>query len=142
MGYNTRFTGTLKFTHELSVPQLKRLNEFFGEDPRDHPSWAAHRDIGYIDLKLAADYSGIEWDDGTEKTRGLEHAVNFILQEMRAEWPEFGLTGSLLAQGEDVEDRWQLVIGEDGQASKQKIAVTGTRVKCPNCSHKFILEAR
>lgn len=142
MGYNTRFRGTLKFTCELTVPMLAKLNTFLGQDPREHPEWGAGRDIGYIDLVITKDFTGIEWDSGTEKTYGLEKSVTLIIQQMRKDFPDFGLTGSLLAQGEDMEDRWQLVIGADGLAQKQKIAIAGTRVKCPECDHKFILEAQ
>lgn len=140
MGYNTRFRGTLKFTIQLTVPMLAKLNTFLGQDPRDHPEWGADRDIGYIDLVILKDFSGIEWDSGTEKTYGLEKSVNLITREMRKEFPEFGLTGELVAQGEAMEDRWVLVM-EDGVAHKRKIAITGQRVKCPECSHKFIIES-
>lgn len=141
MGYNTRFTGTLTFTCELSVPMLKRLNEFFGEDPCDHPEWGLGRDVGYIDLKLAPDYSGLQWDDGTEKTYGLEISVAMVVREMRKEWPQFGLRGSLLAQGEDVEDRWELVVNEvSGFTEKRKVPIPGTKITCPHCRRKFYHE--
>lgn len=64
-----------------------------------------------------------------------------MLAEMRKQWPEFGLTGELKAQGEDMEDRWLLVIEADGLAHKRKIAITGKRVTCPYCGHRFILES-
>lgn len=140
MGYNTRFTGTLKFTTELTVPMLKRLNEFFGEDPREHPEWDLGRDSGYIDLKLAPDYSGIQWDDGCEKTYFLEKSVALIIREMRKEWPQFSLTGSLLAQGEDVEDRWELLVDGTGGVRKKKLPIPGTKVECPHCHRKFYHE--
>lgn len=137
MGYNTRFRGTLKFTSEPTVPMIAKLNDLFGKDARE---MGGGRDSGYIDLVLAKDFSGIEWDSGTEKTYGLEKCVNLVISEMHKEYPQFGLTGSLLAQGEDMEDRWALVM-EDGVAYKRKIAITGQRVQCPECNHKFILES-
>lgn len=140
MGYNTRFRGTLKFTSELTVPMLAKLNSFFGQDPREHPEWGAGREVGYIDLVLTKDFSGIEWDSGTEKTYGLERAVNVIIREMRKEFPDFGLTGTLLAQGEEIEDRWQLVIGEGGWAAKIKVPIPGTKIECPHCHRKFFHE--
>lgn len=139
MGYSTRFDGELKFTSDLTAKALAKLNAMMGEDCRDHKDWNAH-DLYYIDLELTKDFSALKWN-GAEKTYDLDKLVNVVIREMRKEFPDFGLTGSLLAQGEEAEDRWALVIGEDGFASKQKIAITGTRVRCPNCEHKFILEA-
>jgi len=140
MGYTTRFQGELKFTHEISIPQLKKLQSMFGEDCREHPEWGDARGLYYIDFEMTKDYSGLQ-HSGAEKSYDAEKQVNVILREMRKEWPEFGLTGQLAAQGEDVEDRWALVMEADGIAHKRKIAITGTRVKCPDCGHKFIAES-
>lgn len=141
MGYNTRFSGELTFTHAITVPQLARLNEMLGEDPSQH-GWVPARDtdVGYIDLEITKAMDGLKWN-GAEKTYYLEKSVNVVLEQMRKEWPEFGLKGELLAQGEDMEDRWKLVIGEDGRAQKVKIAITGKRVQCPECRHRFIIES-
>jgi hypothetical protein len=139
MGYTTRFRGELKFTHELSVPQLKKLESMFGADCREHPEWGPlAAKLYYIDFETTSDYSGLVHND-SEKSYDAEEQINVILQEMRKIWPEFGLTGQLMAQGQDLEDRWALVM-EDGLAHKRKIAVTGSRVECPECGHKFILE--
>lgn len=139
MGYNTRFSGTLKFSTPVTVQMLAKLNTMLGEDA-GKIAGSSDRDYGYIHLVVSKDFSGIEWDSGTEKTYYLEKSVNVVITEMRKEWPEFGLTGQLMAQGEDMEDRWALVIEDDGLAHKRKVAITGQRVKCPDCGHKFILE--
>ena len=138
MGYNTRFEGTLKFTSEVMTPMLAKLNSMFGEEAS---KYGAGRQSGYIDLVLAKDFSGIQWETGCEKTYYLVESVNVVIQEMRKEWPQFGLAGSLLAQGEDVEDRWQLYIGEDGFAHKQKLTIPGTKVTCPHCRRSFYAES-
>lgn len=67
--------------------------------------------------------------------------MNVVIREMRKEFPEFGLNGTLIAQGEEFDDRWALVIGEDGFASKQSLSISGEVVKCPHCGAKFALEA-
>jgi|SRR5581483_6106921 len=139
MGYNTRFSGTLKFSTPVTVQMLAKLNTMLGEDA-GKIAGSSDRDYGFIDLVVSKDFSGIEWDSGSEKTYYLEKSVNVVITEMRKEWPEFGLTGQLMAQGEDMEDRWALVIEDDGLAHKRKVAITGQRVKCPDCGHKFILE--
>lgn len=137
MGYTTTFKGALLFDKEASASQLAKLKSFFGEDCREHPEWEA--DGTYIDLRLNKDFTGLEWDDATEKNNGMVDHVNLILREMKKSWPEFGLHGSLIAQGEDVEDRWSLSI-EDGIAVRQEVVITGTKVTCPHCEESFILE--
>lgn len=121
MGYNTNFVGELRFAIEPTAAQLAALKEILGEDVRDHDDWIVDTRTGctYIDLVLTDDFCGIRWDDSTEKTYGLEEAVNVVTRLMRQHWPEFRLVGHLNAQGEDFEDRWSLVIDADGWASRQ-----------------------
>lgn len=138
MGYTTKFQGDLKFTTELTAKQLAKLNAMCGEDCREHPEWGVN-DLYYIDLELTEDFSGLRWN-GAEKTYNLDRLVNVVLSEMRKKWPDFGLIGTLSAQGEDVEDRWALKIGEDGLAHKIKPAVTGKIVTCPHCEERFELK--
>ena len=137
MGYSTTFKGELKFTTDLTAKQLGKVKSFLGEDCREHPEWGA-TGMTYIDLELLDDFSGLKWD-GSEKTYNLTEKTNLIIDEMRKEYPEFGLEGKLLAQGEDIDDRWILSI-EDGKAVEKKIEIKGQKVKCPHCDETFILE--
>lgn len=138
MGYTTTFKGDLKFTNELSASQLAHLKTFMGEDCREHPEWNA-KDLYYIDLELNDDFSGVRWN-GMEKTYSMEKLVNVVIVEMRKKYPDFALSGTFSAQGEDAEDRWTLSIGEDGMAKKTKVPIVGQRITCPSCEHTFILE--
>jgi hypothetical protein len=138
MGYSTDFTGELRFTKEATVGQLAELNRMFGEDCRDHPEWKADG-LYYVDLELSEDFGGIKWN-GAEKTYQLDKIVNVVIAQMRKTWPDFGLTGQMLAQGEDAADRWALVIGDDGFAEAKQIVITGKRVECPSCGKHFIVE--
>lgn len=139
MGYTTRFTGQLGFKTEPTATQLARLNEMFGEDCRDHPEWGT-TGLYHVDLELTKDFKGV-MHDGSEKSYDMEKIVNVVTQQMRKEWPDFSFTGSLAAQGEDAEDRWQLYVGDDGIAEKRKTLIVGTRCVCPECGHNFIIEA-
>lgn len=138
MGYHTEFKGELKFTTELTATQLATLKKMLGEDCRDHPEWNAPN-LYYIDLKLLDDFSGLEWD-GSEKTYDMPELVNVVISQMRKQWPDFGLSGVLAAQGEDVEDRWELFFGDDGSAQKRALVISGKRIKCPHCEGTIILE--
>ncbi len=138
MGYSTNFKGELRFVNELSAKQLATLNTFFEEDCRDHKDWGAEG-LYYVDLELSEDFGGIKWN-GSEKTSDLDQIVNVIIRNMRKTWPDFGLTGKILAQGEDMEDRWILAIGKDGFAEKLPIVISGKKVTCAHCEKQFILE--
>lgn len=139
MGYSTEFKGELKFTEELTVTQLGKVKSFCGEDCRDHVDWAASDQLTYVDLELLEDFSGIKWD-GSEKTHDLDKLINMITINMRQEYLEFGFSGKLLAQGEDIDDRYELVAEKDGLIHKKKIAVTGTCITCPCCEYEFIYD--
>lgn len=135
MGYSTQFEGVLKFKSPPSVAELAALGNILGEDARDHPEWKAHRDVCYIDLEVTADGSGLKWTHA-EKTYGLVEAVNLITRLMREQFPDFQLSGALLAQGESFGDVWQLNLDESGHATRTVMKLVG-HVKCPECGHKF-----
>lgn len=138
MGYSTDFKGSLSFATEPTAAQLARLNEIFGEDCREHPEWAAPG-LYYIDLELSKDFGGIKWNDA-EKTYYMPECVNLVTRLMRDQWPEFRLVGTLLAQGEEIDDRWRLVLDEAGNATKQVLQPSGKKVKCPHCEESFYVE--
>jgi len=143
MGYSTNFDGVLKFKSVLTPEQIAKVRSFLGEDCREHPEWEGSRGLTYIDLKFLGrrnneDFSGLEWN-GSEKTYQLVEKVNLIITEMRKEYPDFGLEGSILAQGEDIDDRWILSI-ENGLAVEKMLGIVGKEIQCPNCGNHFTLE--
>ncbi len=144
MGYNTRFRGVLKFTCPMDVEKLQHLAKFLNSaDPEDYPDWIipAGAKKPYIQLRVTKDYSGIEWDK-SDKFYDATDAVNIILVNMRAKYPEFGLTGSLEAQGEDMIDRWTLVVEDNVAKEIPYINPYGKEICCPNCRKKFILDTQ
>ena len=136
MGYTTKFGGVLNFKTELTGSQLAYLNTILGEDCRDHPEWKAPN-LYAIDLELTEDFSGIRWN-GAEKTYDMDELVNVVIRLMKEKYPTFELTGKFVAQGEDIDDRWELII-TNGIAEKVKIIPNGTKVKCPHCEQYFYL---
>jgi len=145
MGYSTEFTGVLKFKNELTATDLNKLNSFFGKDRRDlgytddsiyeEGKYGGYINWYYFNLKLANDFSGIEWD-GSEKTIDLESIVNFLIDKSGV---DLQLEGELLAQGDDFDDRWRLIM-KDGRAVKEDFPRTGQHVVCPFCEKKFTLK--
>jgi len=138
MGYSTEFIGELLFTKELKASEIVKIKSFLGRDCRAHPEWNA-KHLTYIDLELTDNLSGLKWD-GSEKTYDLVEKVNLIIDMMKKDYPDFGLNGSLLAQGEDITDRWMLSIDENGKAVQNKIEIKGKKITCPHCQENFILE--
>lgn len=133
MGYSTDIKGRLDFNREISIQQYKKLKEFCGELASDHPEWENPQNAkSYIQWEVTKDLGGIEWD-GNEKFYDIFQSLNLIIHNMRKEWPEFGVKGQLLCQGEDIDDRWHLKIGEDGLAYREDSEVK--TVKCPECDH-------
>lgn len=139
MGYTTRFEGVLRFARDLTTAELRILNSILGEDCRDHPEWGADCDVAWIDLEITGDFSGLKWN-GAEKSYFMEKQVNTVIRAMRTRVPDFALVGVLHAQGEDLEDRWDLVIGDDGLVRKVPNPPKGIRIECPHCRRRFYHE--
>lgn len=140
MGYTTNFEGSLLFKDEPTASQLAYMKQFFGEDVRDHPEWnSVNSGISYLDLEFNHDLTGIR-HDGAEKTYDFEKIVALFIKLVQVEYPDFGLTGSLLAQGEEIDDRWGLTIDEHGNPAKVPIAFKGKKITCPHCDESFLLE--
>lgn len=146
MSYRTRFEGELKFTIELADQELFCLMNLLGEDRREHPEWDGasgfyEDDFYYVDIALLDDFSGIKWNNESESTYGMVSIgmvsiVNMIIAEMRRVKPDFGLTGEMRAQGEELGDCWRLVM-EDGKAIKVETPPAGEKIECPECGHDF-----
>jgi hypothetical protein len=143
MGYQTKFQGQLHFTCELSASERAHLEEFFNADIREHREWGKSDEYAtYIDLQFTEDLSGIEWNPDADKTYGMRTAVNVIIKEMKKIKPEFGLSGKLLAQGENLEDRWALIIGEDGYAKEVGTPPVDEKIQCPHCKQLFFYKPK
>jgi len=117
MGYETKFTGEMLFTSNATSEVLAKLSSILGEDVREHLDWEDVHDLIFIDLMLNDKYTGIEWVAGTEKCYDMVGQLNLIIDLMNKDFPEFGLSGEMLAQGEEVADRYYIRC-DDGPAYK------------------------
>jgi hypothetical protein len=140
MGYSTQYKGSLKFHRDLTGSELAMVGDVFGKDCRDHPDWPddGYPYLSYVDLKFTDRFDGIEWD-GSEKSSPLNHVVNVITEVIRRKMPDFTLTGEMAAQGEDVDDRWTLVM-RDGRAERVDCKPSGAAVMCPHCDGKVYVD--
>lgn len=110
MGYNTEFKGLLKFKKQPTQDELDTLDSILGEDCRDHPEWDADG-LTYIDLTIDSNLRGLEWNE-SEKTYDLCEKINLVVDLMRRQFSDFGLTGQLLAQGEEIDDRYVIAYND------------------------------
>jgi len=114
MGYSTDFVGDLLFTCSMTDEMWETLESYFGEDAREHSEWDVPREsygspkFYYIDIEPNDNRTGIMWN-GAEKCYGMVEIIQFLMDEMRKTYPQFGLVGVMEAQGEDVQDHWFLV---------------------------------
>jgi len=137
VGYSTDYKGELRFTRELKASELAAVRAVLGEDIRDHKDWPTNQPyLTYMDLELTDDFGGLKWN-GAEKSSPMDGLVNTLINVVRRTVPDFGLAGELHAQGEEADDRWTCVIGDDGFATRKTVVLTGTKVQCPNCDHQF-----
>ncbi len=139
MGYSTDYDGVLKFKKELTSRALGKLNTILGEDCRDHPEWDCGG-LTYIDLELTKDFSGIQWN-GSEKSYEMVEKVNFVIELMRKDFPDFALEGQFHCNGEDSSDVWELIMEDNGiTAFEKEMVFTSPQVRCPHCDEVFHVE--
>jgi Txe/YoeB family toxin of Txe-Axe toxin-antitoxin module len=108
MGYESSYSGVLKFKNKPTEQELQKLETFMGEDCREHLEWNA-KDLTWIDLQIDSEGDGICWN-GSEKSYDMVEKVNMIIKEMKKEFPNFELKGEFEVQGEDIDDKWLMQI--------------------------------
>lgn len=89
------YEGTITINCPTTPPMLAYLHQFLGADIREHPEWDGQAlGFTFIDLKFTPDRTGLMWDY-SEKTYGLESALNYIERNMQLYYAEFELVGEL-----------------------------------------------
>lgn len=136
MGYTTQFDGELKFTKLLSPEKLCQIDHLICNLREDHIVYK--NKSFYFQLELSESKTGVVWDGG-EKCYYMELAVEYFLKELKKIDPDLSLSGDFLAQGEEAQDRWYLVVEKD-EVNIREVMRTGTIQKCPCCQHEFIVE--
>lgn len=91
-------------------------------------------DLTYIDLEITSEGDGLQWNC-CEKTYDLVDKINLVIDLMRKEFPDFGLSGEMLAQGEERKDKWRILIDSSGYAVKTE-REKKPKSTCPTCKGK------
>ena len=103
--------GKLYFTTDMTDQMFDKLNEYLGEDCRVHNDWDSGK-MTWIDLQITEDYKGLEFSY-CEKSYDMRNKIQFVINEMRKYCEDFGLKGIMLAQGEDMMDRYNIIVNND-----------------------------
>lgn len=131
MGYSTDFHGKLEIEPPLNEAEIAFLTRFFDADQSRDRQWG-NSDLpeyidftppdysNYCDLTVTVDGKYLQWN-GSEKTYQLEQWVQIVIDHFlspnakaKEKFPLLEanhiVNGTLLAQGEDIKDRWKLVV--------------------------------
>lgn len=109
MGYTTRFKGEIKIDPPLSPEEVTALNTFADDRHGDGDVYPGFPSF-YCQWVSKKDGTAIVWDCG-EKFYEAEAWMNYIINHFLAE--AHTLNGEIIAQGEDVDDRWKLVVKDN-----------------------------
>lgn len=134
MGYNTDFEGSLTFKCTPGIAQAQYIAELLDTEPSKDNDLERH-----INLEFSISTLRIKWNGG-EKTYEMVDSVNWLVGKMREKWSDFALEGTLSAQGEEIDDKWELRFNDEGIAYKHDIELSGVRIECPNCECEFYYE--
>lgn len=109
MGYTTEFQGYIAINEPLLPKTLDKL-AFLGEDSSEFPELTKGAPDGYCQWMLVHDYDGhanvLKWDGG-EKFYDSFEWMQFIVRVVLA---DYTCDGVIEAQGEEMSDRWLLVV--------------------------------
>lgn len=153
MSYYLEYEGAFLFNMELKASDLSFINSFLKEDIRNHPEWGAESHFlldkdsaysllssgpnykfKYFNLKFTDNFDGLEWD-GTENAYALESQINFIIEQMRKKYPNFGVTGEMHYHCDDFDEESYLVVGGDGYIALQETPSKKKELKFPTLSN-------
>jgi NTP pyrophosphatase (non-canonical NTP hydrolase) len=118
MGYNINYVGELQFSDGLSDEEINKISIFLGCEMSDFPDYGIF-DFYSIDLKFTDDFSGLTWDY-SEKSHFMDKQINFMLDRIKEINPDLTLEGEFLCQGENITDRFKIVVS-DGEAVREEI---------------------
>lgn len=113
MGYTTKFHGQIKVDPPLGPAACAMLREF---------SQTRHCEIGqewpsmYCQWVPTTNGDAIEWNGG-EKFYGSLEWMRYLIENFLQ---SYTLNGEIIAQGEDMMDRWLLVV-KDNKVSRRKL---------------------
>lgn len=140
------FDGDLEFNKKLSVEQIEKLKSILNENYENHPEWQGRESI-VIDLKINRDESGVDWwytmeYDEYQNDFELGQSIEFVIKEMKKDYPDFNLTGTLVGRIGQYSPPSLVLDVRDGKVIEHETEtiLKGSLDKCPHCGHHLELE--
>lgn len=141
MGYNTEFDGVINFSRELTVSELRIIENILDDSDADKIALATgyaskpDDEYSYLSLEVNDDYNGISWN-GNEKTYYMVTSLNVVFHAIRQQIPDLSFHGFMHAEGEGSGDIWGIEV-KDGIA--RRIEVDKPHMtRCPKCMEWFL----
>jgi hypothetical protein len=119
MGYTTTFEGRMRLSPTLTVAQKHDLNSFcedrHGGNTQVDPGFPGF----WCDWMTDGEY--LQWN-GNEKSYDMAAWLEELISRYFRPW---GVTvsGKILAQGEDLSDRWTMEVGADQKVKVQRVSM-------------------
>lgn len=136
------YEGKLAFTGELTPIQLGNINQILEGELAYCQSQSAEEESFIVGLKLTSDFSGItcrNYNSHDDEDLGeIVENVNDFVRIIAKTIPDFGLSGQILIQGDEPQNRWFITV-VNGLAELVGIKVEGKNVICPHCSGQFFV---
>lgn len=105
MGYSTDFAGAFTIAPPLSAEQVEEINAFVEARHDGHP-------IGiWCDWYVSAEGRSIEWNM-SEKSYNMDEWIKYLIDQY-IEPAGSVLNGTVEAQGEEADDRWNLIVKDN-----------------------------
>lgn len=117
MGYTTEFRGTINLEPVLTAAQVAELETFAEERHGGNVDVYAGFPGFWCQWIPTNDGAGIEWD-GNEKFYHGEEWMKLIIDRFLKPWGIVG-NGLILAQGEEIDDRWELIVKDNVVSTKK-----------------------
>lgn len=118
MGYSTHYKGTIRI-YNLDLERVRILNLYLGKDKREivqHIPPGEDLPFTFFSVELNEEMTALQWD-GAEKTYGMLEMLNFLRLIAQL---EFGEGDNMVCQGDEIEDRYILVV-ENNEVIKRAI---------------------
>ena len=134
MGYDTRFKGAITIEPPCDLELYNRVNDYCRDEDKVRDGKNVP-DYGWCDWLVSKDGKAIGHYEETEKSYEMEAWLRVLVRDFFAPAGRV-LNGSMLAQGEDMEDRWCLNV-KDNEVTRTDAKPDGV-VVCPECQHRFV----
>lgn len=115
MGYNTEFMGDIEVTPPLPADLVAEFNAFCEE--RHEPAYTVVNPSYWCDWQVSEDGAYLSWN-GSEKSYEMEKWLAILIDKFLIPGGHVA-SGTILAEGEDSNDVWKIVVVDNDVTVKR-----------------------